>query len=59
MRLQKRLSRKYKGKEYPKYMIVISPKEIKKLGWKEGDTLEANIKDNELNIKQKKNENMM
>ena len=54
MQLQKRLSRKYKDKEYPKYLIVISPKEIERLGWKEGDELEPTIIDNELIIKQKK-----
>lgn len=54
MQLQKQLSRKVKEKEYPKYTIVISPKEIEKLGWKEGEELEPKIIDNELVLKPKK-----
>jgi formylmethanofuran dehydrogenase subunit D len=54
MQLQKQLSRKYKGKEYAKYMIVVSPPDIIKLGWKEGDELESEVKNGELVIKQKK-----
>lgn len=54
MQLQKQLSRKHKDKEYPKYTVVIPPKEIEKLGWKEGDELEPEIKDSKLIIKPKK-----
>ena len=36
MKLQKQLSRKVKGKEYPKYVITIPPKQIGELGWEEG-----------------------
>jgi formylmethanofuran dehydrogenase subunit D len=54
MQLQKQLSRKYKGKEYAKYMIVISPSDIEKLEWKEGEELESEIKNGELIIKQKR-----
>jgi bifunctional DNA-binding transcriptional regulator/antitoxin component of YhaV-PrlF toxin-antitoxin module len=43
MQLQKRLSRAYKGKDYPKWIVTIPPKLIKLLGWKEGQELEANI----------------
>jgi len=50
MQLQKQSSRVYKGKEYPKYLIVISPKDIEKLGWVEGDELESNIEDKRLII---------
>jgi formylmethanofuran dehydrogenase subunit D len=53
MQLQKRLSRKYKDKEYVKYIIVISPSDIEKLGWKEGDELEPEIKNGKLVIKHK------
>jgi bifunctional DNA-binding transcriptional regulator/antitoxin component of YhaV-PrlF toxin-antitoxin module len=51
MHLQKQLSRKHKNKEYPKYTIVVPPKEIEKLGWKEGDELESELKDGKLIIK--------
>lgn len=56
MQLQKQLSRKHKNKEYPKFTIVIPPKEIEKLGWKEGEELEPEIKNNRLIIKPKKQE---
>ncbi len=39
MKLQKVKAREYKGKPIYKYMIVIPPKDIKELGWKEGDEL--------------------
>lgn len=54
MQLQKQLSRKHKDKEYPKFTIVVPPKEIEKLGWKEGEELEPEIKDNILIIKSKR-----
>ncbi len=54
MQLQKQLSRKHKDKEYPKFTIVIPPKEIEKLGWTEGEELEPEIEDNILIIKPKK-----
>jgi formylmethanofuran dehydrogenase subunit D len=55
MRLQKQLSRVHKDKAYPKYTIVIPPKEVEKLGWKEGDEIEPNSKNGELILKLKKN----
>lgn len=54
MQLQRQLSRKHKGKEYPKYTVVIPPKEIEKLGWNEGVRLEPEIKDSELILRPKK-----
>lgn len=54
MRLQKRLSRIVAGKEYVKWVITIPPSNIKKLGWREGEELEAVIKNNKLIIKPKK-----
>ncbi len=41
MKLQKVRAREYKGKPIYKYMIVIPPKDIEKLGWKEGMELEG------------------
>lgn len=54
MKLQKQLSRKLGGKEYQKYTVVIPPKEIIKLGWKEGEELEPEINNDRLIIKPKK-----
>ena len=50
MRLQKQLSKKIGEKEYPKWVLVIPPKYIKKLGWKGGEELEAEIKKGKLVI---------
>lgn len=41
MKLQKRLNRKVGNKEYSKYLIVIPPEEVEKMGWKEGEELQA------------------
>jgi bifunctional DNA-binding transcriptional regulator/antitoxin component of YhaV-PrlF toxin-antitoxin module len=57
MQLQRQLSRKHKEKIYPKFTIVIPPKEIEKLGWKEGEELEPEIDDNRLIIKLKNRKN--
>ena len=43
MKLQKHKAREYKGKPIYKYTIVIPPKDIKELGWKEGIELEGTI----------------
>lgn len=50
MKLQKQLSRRYEDKEYAKYVIVIKPKIIEKLGWKNGEELGAEIKGEKLVI---------
>lgn len=50
MRLQKQLSRKIDSKEYAKYVIVVKSKHIEKLGWKEGQELEAEVKGDKLII---------
>ncbi len=50
MKLQKQLSRKYEGKSYVKYVIVIQQKLIELLGWKEGQHLKAEAKGNKLII---------
>ena len=43
MILQKVKAREYKGKQIFKYMIVIPPKDIEGLGWKEGISLEGTV----------------
>jgi len=50
MKLQKQLSRKYEGKEYAKYVIVVKPSIIEELGWKDGIELGAEIKGDKLVI---------
>lgn len=50
MKLQKQLSRKCEDKEYAKYVVVIKPKLIEKLGWRDGEELEAEVKGEKLVI---------
>ena len=50
MNLQKQLSRKVGNIEYAKYVIVIPPKIVEKLGWKDGEELDAEIKGDKLVI---------
>jgi len=50
MRLQSQVSRKYGDTEYKKFWIVIPQKLIKKLGWKSGTELEAEVKGDKLII---------
>lgn len=54
MKLQKQLSRVHKDKAYPKYTVVIPPREVEKLGWLEGEELETQIENDNLVIKPKK-----
>ena len=54
MKLQKQSSRKVGNVEYPKWVVVIPPEQIKELGWKEGIELEVEPKKNELILKPKK-----
>ena len=51
MKLQKQLSRKVGNKEYPKWVITIPPKQIRTLGWREGEFLESEINSQELVIR--------
>ena len=48
MRLQKQLSRKVGNKEYAKYVIVVPPKTIEALEWKD------EAKENKLIIRRKR-----
>jgi hypothetical protein len=50
VKLQEQLSRKVKGKKYPKYVLTISPKFIDALGWQKGLELEVRVIDNRLII---------
>lgn len=46
MKLQKVKAREYKGKPIYKWVITIPPKDIKKLGWREGMILNGKIVNN-------------
>ncbi len=41
MKLQRQQGRKYKGKTYDKWVVVIPKEDIEKLGWSEGEELEG------------------
>jgi hypothetical protein len=48
MRLQKRFNRKVGDREYSKWMIVLAPEDVEKLGWSEGEELETQVRDSKL-----------
>jgi len=50
MKLQSQVSRRVGDKEYKKFWIVIPQKIIKKLGFKAGDELKADVKGDKLII---------
>ena len=51
MKLQKQLSRRVGETTYAKWIIIIPPSEIEKLGWKEGEELDGEVLGNMLKIK--------
>jgi bifunctional DNA-binding transcriptional regulator/antitoxin component of YhaV-PrlF toxin-antitoxin module len=51
MKLQKQLSRRGENKDYSKYVLVVPPDEIEKLGWKEGQELEHEVREQSLIVK--------
>ena len=50
MRLLSQKSREYKKTEYHKFWVVIPNKLVEKLGWKQGEELEAEVKKDKLVI---------
>ncbi len=50
MRLQKHFARKVGNKEYSKYVVVIPPENVEKLGWEEGEELENKVHGDKLVI---------
>jgi len=54
MKLLSQKSREYKGKNYIKFWVVIANELIKKLGWKKGELLKAEINNNKLVIQKEK-----
>lgn len=51
MKLQKQLSRRYGGKDYAKWLVVIPPNVVDKLGWNEGEDLEPRVEGHGLHLK--------
>jgi bifunctional DNA-binding transcriptional regulator/antitoxin component of YhaV-PrlF toxin-antitoxin module len=51
MQIQKQVGKKVGKKVYPKYVVVIPEKLIKKAGFKAKDKLEANVKKGEIQLR--------
>ncbi len=54
MKLQKQVSRVYKGEGYEKFWIVIPSKLVKLLEWNAGQELDGNVKDGKLIVEKQK-----
>lgn len=50
-KLQKQLSRKVGNKKYPKYVVVIPEKDVKKAGFSEGEELKINSRKGRIVLK--------
>jgi antitoxin component of MazEF toxin-antitoxin module len=50
MKLQKQLSRRIGNISYPKYVVVLPPKKVREIGWKEGIKLSASVRNKKLII---------
>lgn len=48
MRLQRQVNRVVEEKEYSKYVLIVPPEDIEKLGWKEGEELAHEVKEETL-----------
>lgn len=53
MKLQRQLSKRTKEKDYYRYVVNISPMIVKEAGFKEGNELEAQVKEGKIIIKPK------
>jgi len=51
VKLQRQFNRRVKRKEYSKWLLVIPPEVVDKLGWKEGDDLSAEVEGTALKLK--------
>ena len=54
MRLIKQQGRKYQGKDYFKFIVVLPNKIIKLLGWKGGEELKVDLKDKKIIIEKER-----
>jgi len=54
MKLQKRFLRKYKEKDYHKFMVNLPPKVVAEAGMKEGDNLNISAQNGTIVIEKKK-----
>ncbi|HKZ98490.1 MAG TPA: AbrB/MazE/SpoVT family DNA-binding domain-containing protein [Thermoplasmata archaeon] len=43
MKLQRHLNRRFAGREYAKWVVVLPPRIVRELGWKEGQDLKIQV----------------
>jgi len=53
MKLQKQVSRRIEETEYAKFVVVIPPDRVERLGWKEGQELDSQVQGQKLVISPK------
>lgn len=51
MKLQRIVSRRLGKETYYKWQITISPKDIERLGWEEGQEISSDVKGKELRLR--------
>lgn len=51
MRLQRQVNRVVEDKEYSKYVLIVPPEDVEKLGWEEGEELAHEIKEQALIVR--------
>jgi bifunctional DNA-binding transcriptional regulator/antitoxin component of YhaV-PrlF toxin-antitoxin module len=54
MRLQRQINRVVEDKEYSKYVVIVPPEDVEKLGWEEGEELAHEVKEQTLIIRKAK-----
>jgi len=54
MKVQKRFLRKYKEKDYFKYIVNIPPLVLKEAGFSEGENIDIEARDGKIVLKKKK-----
>ena len=54
MKLQKRFLRKYKDKDYYKYVVNLPPLFVREAGFEEGEELSINANEGKITLKKKK-----
>jgi len=43
VKLQRHLNRRFAGREYAKWVVVLPPRIVRELGWKEGQDLKIQV----------------
>lgn len=51
VRLQKQLSRRFRGKNYAKWVVVLPPRVVGQLGWQEGQVLKYQVNGRTLRLR--------